>query len=116
MTSPQLVLVLDSTDPAALAEFWASALHYRRRDAVEQYEVLLPQEGASGPTLLIQGVAEPKQGKNRMHLDLHVPDVATEVERLVALGATRRGEGAIGAITWVRMSDPENNEFDLAPA
>ena len=86
MASPQLVLVLDSTDPAALAEFWASALHYRRRDAVEQYEVLVPTEG-EGPALLIQGVAEPKQGKNRMHLDLHVPDVAAEVERLVALGA-----------------------------
>lgn len=115
MTSPQLVLVLDSTDPAALAAFWASALGYRRRDAVEQYEVLVPPEG-DGPALLIQGVAEPKQGKNRMHLDLHVPDVPAEVERLLALGATREGEGEIGPISWVRMADPEGNEFDVATA
>lgn len=111
-----IVIVLDSIDPARLAGFWAEALRYRRLDDVEQYAVLLPRQGASGPMLLIQGVGEPKQGKNRMHLDLHVPDVAAEVDRLVALGATRVGEGAIGdAISWVRMLDPEGNEFDLAP-
>lgn len=115
MASPALVLVLDSTDPAALAEFWASALSYRRQGAVEQYEVLVPEEG-EGLTLLIQGVSEPKTTKNRMHLDLHVPDVAAEVERLTALGATREGAGSVGELTWVRMADPEGNEFDLAPA
>lgn len=111
----EIVIVLDSVDPAALAGFWAEALRYRRLDDVEQYVVLLPHEGAFGPMLLIQGVTEPKQGKNRMHLDLHVPDVAAEVDRLVALGATRVGDGALGeAIRWVRMLDPEGNEFDLA--
>jgi predicted enzyme related to lactoylglutathione lyase len=115
MATPQLVLVLDSVDPAALAPFWAQVLHYRRHEAVEQYEVLQPPEGVAGPMLLIQGVAEPKAGKNRMHLDVHVDDVAAEVERLVALGATRVGDGAIGdSVTWVRMLDPEGNEFDLA--
>jgi predicted enzyme related to lactoylglutathione lyase len=112
-TAVGVVIVLDSTDPRSLAEFWAQALRYRRADGVEQYEVLVPPEGGSGPAMLIQGVPEPKQGKNRMHLDLHVPDVAAEVERLVALGATRHGDGALGDIAWVRMSDPEGNEFDL---
>lgn len=116
MAAVEIVIVLDSVDPATLAGFWTEALHYRRLDDVEQYAALVPDEEASGPMLLIQGVTEPKQGKNRMHLDLHVPDVAAEVDRLVALGASRVGEGAIGdAISWVRMLDPEGNEFDLAP-
>lgn len=119
MTTPavEIVIVLDSVDPDALAGFWCAALRYRQLDGVEQYAVLVPQEGAGGPMMLIQGVAEPKQGKNRMHLDLHVPDLAGEVDRLVALGAQRVGDGAIGdAIRWVRMLDPEGNEFDLGPA
>jgi hypothetical protein len=90
----EIVIVLDSSDPGALAEFWAEALHYRRQDTVEQYEVLVPQEGGSGPALLIQGVGEPKSGKNRMHLDLHVPDVSAAVDRLTALGATREGDAS----------------------
>ncbi len=119
MTTPavEIVIVLDSVDPDALAGFWCAALRYRQLDGVEQYAVLVPQEGAGGPMMLIQGVPEPKQGKNRMHLDLHVPDPAGEVDRLVALGAQRVGGGAIGdAIRWVRMLDPEGNEFDLGPA
>lgn len=111
---PEIVIVLDSIDPDALAGFWCDALRYRRLDGVEQYAVLVPQEGAGGPMMLIQGVSEPKRGKNRMHLDLHVPDLGAEVERLVSLGARLVGDGAIGdAIRWMRMLDPEGNEFDL---
>ncbi len=116
MTTPdvEIVIVLDSVDPDALAPFWCEALRYQRLDGVEQYAVLTPAEGGRGPMMLIQGVSEPKQGKNRMHLDLHVPDLAAEVDRLVGLGAQRIGDGAIGdSIRWVRMLDPEGNEFDL---
>lgn len=110
-----IVIVLDSTDPESLADFWAAALRYERLDSVEQYAVLAPLDGATGPMMLIQGVAEPKRGKNRMHLDVHVADVPAAVERLVALGARRLGDGELGeSIRWVRMADPEGNEFDLA--
>ena len=47
----------------------------------------------------------------------HAGDLAGEVDRLVALGAQRVGDGAIGdSIRWVRMLDPEGNEFDLGSA
>ena len=43
-----------------------------------------------------------------MHFDLRAPGtVADEVERLVALGATRLG----GTSDLVVMQDPEGNEF-----
>jgi hypothetical protein len=77
-----------------------------------------------GPRLYFQRVPEGKVAKNRMHLDLNVGGgsetsleerkarVTAEVARLKALGAS----DARGAIDqdgefWVRMNDPEGNEF-----
>ena len=75
--------------------------------------MLVPLEANPGSVFLIQGVAEAKQTKNRMHLDLHVADPEAEAERLAALGATRTGSGTLGEITWITMTDPEGNEFDI---
>ena len=53
--------------------------------------------------------------ENHLHLDLHVVDIDTESERLVRLGAHRIDSTAIseaGAV-WIRLMDPEGNEFCL---
>lgn len=76
------------------------------------------------PRIFIQRVPEPKVAKNRMHLDLGVsggPDVPleerrtrvdAEVARLKGLGATdERGAMEQRGEYWVRMRDPEGNEF-----
>lgn len=110
---PALVIVIDAVDTAAVAEFWAAALHYQRREPVGQYEVLTAPEGHRSPMVLIQAVAEPKSGKNRVHLDLHVDDAEAEAERLAGLGATRLGANTLGEIRWITMADPEGNEFDV---
>lgn len=77
-----------------------------------------------GPRLLFQKVPEGKVAKNRMHLDLNagggheVPfderraRVDAEVARLKTLGATdERGAIEKRGEYWVRMNDPEGNEF-----
>lgn len=69
-----------------------------------------------GGRILFQTVPEPKQGKNRLHLDLHVgaDRVDAEAERLCGLGATRLGEGhEEGGSRWIVLADPEGNEFDV---
>ena len=108
----QLGLVLDCADPERLAEFWAPALGYVNLGAAGSYVALFPN-GAPGPKLLLQQVAEPKTVKNRMHFDIEVADIQAEAVRLVALGATRVGEGPCTehGSTWLLMSDPEGNEF-----
>jgi len=74
--------------------------------------MLRPAEHGAGPELALQRVPEPKLGKNRMHIDLHVEDVDREVARLIALGATRRsGELVEVGFRWVVLGDPEGNEF-----
>jgi len=106
----KLSFVIDCASPEVLAEFWAPALGYQNAGAFGEY-IALVAEGA--PIFLLQRVSEPKQGKNRMHLDIKVPDVEPEVERLVGLGAKRVSAAPVeehGA-QWVVMTDPEGNEF-----
>ena len=105
-------LVLDCAAPKALAKFWREALDYRDYYADANLAVLVPKEGIGSP-LLLQGVPEPKACKNRMHLDIVVDDIEAEVHRLQALGAHRIDDGVqtFGGTRWVRMSDPEQNEF-----
>ena len=113
MTDPvQLGLVLDCVDPERLAEFWAPALGYVNAGTAGNYVALFP-DGGPGPKLLLQRVAESKTVKNRMHLDIEVPDIAREADRLVALGATRVAEEPCSehGSAWMLMADPEGNEF-----
>jgi predicted enzyme related to lactoylglutathione lyase len=65
---------------------------------------------------LLQRGPEPKSGKNRLHLDLHHDDGPAEVERLVALGASRVGAVnteylELDGTRFQVMADPEGNEF-----
>ncbi len=76
------------------------------------------------PRLYFQRVPEAKVAKNRVHLDLNVGGghevpleerrrrVDAEVARLKELGATdTRGSMERLGEYWVRMNDPEGNEF-----
>lgn len=105
-------LVLDCADPATLAVFWREALDYREYFTDVSVAILVPKEGVA-PPLVLQGVPEPRVGKNRMHLDIVVDEIEAEVTRLEALGARRIDDGAqsFGETRWVRMADPEHNEF-----
>jgi len=108
-------LVLDCKNPKHLAGFWREALHYRDHYADDDLVVLVPKEGSASP-LLLQRVPEPKAVKNRMHLDIIVDDLATEMRRLNALGARIIDQDVqnVGETRWVRMSDPELNEFCIS--
>ncbi|MEA2461495.1 MAG: hypothetical protein QOH90_1672 [Actinomycetota bacterium] len=102
-------MTVDCADPASLGRFWASALDYEI--AFEDGdEVLIGKKHSAGPKLLFLKVSEPKEKKNRLHLDIRGDDQQAEVERLESLGAKRIDIGQ-GDVTWVVMADPEGNEF-----
>ena len=110
--APHFGLVLDCADPERLAEFWAEALGYANVGSAGVYVALYPREG-NGPKLLLQRVTEPKATKNRMHLDIEVPDIDVEADRLSGLGAQRVSDDTCSehGSTWILMADPEGNEF-----
>jgi hypothetical protein len=58
-------------------------------------------------------VPEPKQAKNRVHIDLVNPD-PDAVNELVRLGATVTGKHQIPGQRWTVMHDPEGNESCIA--
>ena len=107
-----VVVTLDCLDTEALATFWTAALSplgYQRAFVAAPY---LSLTSSSGPTLLLQQVAEPKQGKNRMHLDFGVDDLDAELDRFARLGARRvSADLTEHGFRWVVLADPEGNEF-----
>ena len=113
-------VVLDCLDPQGLIPFWEAALGYTPVWSTPGFEVLRPADDEPpGPVLILQEVAEPRTGKNRMHLDVHPPlelGVPALVERLEGLGGRREGTPVTellepAGIWWQVMSDPEGNIF-----
>ena len=78
-------LVIDAADPERLALFWCGLLAVTVDTAIGDGEFLVLSPAEDGLTVGFQRVAEPKAGKNRLHLDLVVDDLdqaTAEVEKL----------------------------------
>ncbi|GAA3599823.1 VOC family protein [Kineosporia mesophila] len=109
-------VVLDCANAEKLAGFWAGLLDRAVTPGANQFFANLP--GAEGElSLMFLAVPEVKKVKNRMHIDLTLDegsDWETELERILALGATQVSEHQEYGIQWVCLQDPEGNEFDLA--
>jgi hypothetical protein len=103
------MITIDCIDPIGLAEFWSAALGLAVETVHGNY-VYLARPDDGGPVVSLQGVPEPRIGKNRVHLDL---DGSREIEvpRLVALGARVLAEHEAPNTAWTVMADPEGNEF-----
>jgi hypothetical protein len=137
----QLQVVFDAARPVELARFWAEVLGYVAdppppgfdswdafldsvgwpTDQRDTRFALVDPDGVR-PRLFFQQVPEGKTAKNRVHLDVDpVPGVPRGDDRraavrrradeLVALGATRLGEGDELGSFWIVLQDPEGNEF-----
>jgi predicted enzyme related to lactoylglutathione lyase len=101
--------IVDALDPVALGRWWSDALGWVVvNDDADEFEIRPAPDRLPG--LLFASVGEPKQLKNRLHLDFRPDDRDAEVERLLALGATRADVGQ-GEQSWVVLADPEGNEF-----
>ncbi|HEY0638916.1 MAG TPA: VOC family protein [Pseudonocardiaceae bacterium] len=113
MTMTFSMVTIDCSDASKLARFWTEALGTEVLQDYGGYVILRPP-AAGGVAVGLQQVPEPKQGKNRVHLDMLSDDRAAEAERLVALGATVVGEHVEPSFAWTVLHDPEGNEFCIA--
>ncbi|NUU20744.1 MAG: VOC family protein [Streptomycetaceae bacterium] len=123
MASVWTELVIDSQDPRTLADFWSAVLEYRHLVVDKDGDVLISDvertsearsAGGHPPLLYFIRVPDgPKKAKNRLHLDLSPVDRdrEAEVERILALGATRVDIGQGEDPGWTVLADPEGNEF-----
>ena len=101
--------IVDARDPAGLGRWWQEALGWVVVNSDPGEFEIRPNPDRL-PGLLFVPVPEPKASKNRLHLDFRPDDRDAEVERLLALGATRVEVGQ-GEQSWVVLADPEGNEF-----
>jgi predicted enzyme related to lactoylglutathione lyase len=107
---------LASDGSQAVGYFWSQALGWPLVwDQDEETAIRSPH---GGPKITWGGPpVRAKTGRNRLHFDVAPPvggDQQAEVERLVALGATRSemGQGDVGR---VELADPDGNEFCVLP-
>ncbi|GAB2750870.1 VOC family protein [Salinifilum aidingensis] len=112
-TGPLAALPVDSADPARDAEFWAQITEWVPCSGTAPAS--LRHRSGRGPALEFHHEPEPKQGKNRLHLDVRPdPGETNIVSRVLDLGARRIDEAA--GLPWEVFSDPSGNEFCiLAP-
>lgn len=90
-------------------QFWSAALDYRlRNEPDDDWAVLLPREGV-GVQLALKLVTSERA--RRHHLDLYAENQAAEVERLLALGASRPEWNDPPGADYVVLSDPDGNRF-----
>jgi predicted enzyme related to lactoylglutathione lyase len=115
MPTRMVHMVIDAIEPVRVARFWAAALGWEMTGSTVAN--VLPA-GYSYPDpvaqlLVVLPVSEPKQAKNRVHLNLATQSAAhqaAEVDRLLGLGAVPADVGQ-GEVPWRVLADPEGNEF-----
>src|SRR5436309_16020318 len=103
MASKWHTVVVDSSDPAAIARFWATVLGYQVIYSAPD-EVVIAKDEHTHPGVVFVPVPESKTVKNRLHIDLNPHDQQSEVERLLGLGARRVDVGQ-GDFSWVVLAD-----------
>jgi hypothetical protein len=133
--------VFYADDPVALGNFWADVFGYTHATFDGDLKQQLLDSGLTEADLAKRGLAEdpegrgprlffhqadgPKQGRNRVHMDLNTTEgrrptrqeLEAEKDRIVALGATvvRLVEQNWGPWPerYYQLRDPEGNEFCL---
>ena len=104
-------IVIDVNDLELCAKFWSQVLGADTLYQDERY-LRLGHKGEH-PSVLLQKVPERHEVKNRVHIDLDVPDLEKAVSRVLDLGGSKLDKHSLYGIEWVVMADPDGNEFCL---
>ena len=95
--------------------FWQAALGYVPREAPEDGWVVLTDPTGRGPNISLDrvetSIAPAPDELSAIHLDLYTEDQHAEVERLVALGATRYAHETPEDADFVVLVDPAGYRF-----
>ena len=114
MTLQLIHVTMDCENPRRVADFWSAALDRPVDDDPSEFFASIGMTGDERPRWLFIKVPEAKTAKNRMHIDMTTEDRASEVARLVAIGATHVEDREEWGHGWSVMADVEGNEFCVA--
>ena len=102
-------VAIDATAIPDVMPFWQAVLGY------ERIADFLFDPGWEGPTFWFQQMDAPRPQRNRIHLDLYVPQDQAQARIDAALAAGGRVVYDAEAPEWWTLADPEGNEVDVAP-
>lgn len=104
-------IVLDVSDLGKSTAFWTAITGRKFGPSFEANFRRVRFE--SGPDLVLQEVPEIKSGKNRVHLDIEVPDLEEGLRRVASNGGRliARVDNEFGG--HFVCADPDGNEFCL---
>ncbi len=114
-------IVLGADDVDRAVAFWASAFGYEVVEfpgSDDDFTILVPPDRV-GTRIAVHRSATPAQERPRVHLDLLVDSPAeqsSEIDRLVALGATRVAWDYPSDPDFVVLADTEGNRFCVVDA
>ncbi len=103
-------VMIDCNDLDGTVEFWSRLLGLEEKARYPDY-VWLDRVSERGPALAFQRVPEPREGKNRVHLDLVAENLEETEKQVISLGGTKVDDRAMGDFHWKVLADPEGNVF-----
>jgi predicted enzyme related to lactoylglutathione lyase len=107
-------VVINVVDYEREKAFWTGLLGVDvAREFPGAFVWLRPQH-EGGISVALQKVDEPKEGRNRVHLDTGVDDLDAAAARVEELGGGFVEDHEIMGFAWKVMADPEGNEFCIA--
>lgn len=119
VTRPRFVQVgIDAVDIAAVREFWRAVLGYAEDTRAQVTDIVDPRQLAM--PLFFQRMDASDEARraqrNRIHLDVFVPDDQAQARIEAGLAAGGRIAYDGHAPYWWTLADPEGNEVDIAVA
>jgi 4a-hydroxytetrahydrobiopterin dehydratase len=102
-------VAIDALSIPDVMPFWKAVLAY------ETFGDTLIDPRREGPTVWFQQMDAPRPQRNRIHIDVYLPQDQAEARREAALAVGGRVVYEGHAPHWWTLADPEGNEVDVAP-
>jgi 4a-hydroxytetrahydrobiopterin dehydratase len=102
-------IAIDALVITDVMPFWAAVLGY------EHFTDSLIDSDSVGPTVWFQQMDVERPQRNRIHIDLYVPEDQAKARVDAAVAAGGRVVNDANAPGWWTLADPEGNEVDVAP-
>ncbi|MBI4900592.1 MAG: 4a-hydroxytetrahydrobiopterin dehydratase [Actinobacteria bacterium] len=103
---------IDALDVETVKAFWRAALGYVDDPRPRVHDLYDPRR--LNPPVFFQQMDEPREQRNRIHVDLFVPADQAQARVAAAVAAGGRVVYDADAPAWWTLADPEGNELDIA--
>jgi 4a-hydroxytetrahydrobiopterin dehydratase len=113
-TVQALEIAIDAIDIPLVRPFWKAITGYADEPGSELNAALIDPAGRA-PAIWFQQMDAPRPQRNRIHIDLYLPEDQAKARVDAALAAGGHIVSDAHAPEWWTLADPEGNEVDVAP-